>query len=84
MFYTYWKRACKNLGVENVDLYGGTRHSAVSDLRKSRTPEEIRLASMHTTNKAFDRYFQVEPEDLRNIYADTQGKVGRKWERNSG
>jgi len=84
LFYTWWKKACKNLKIENVDLYGGTRHSTVSALRKLRTPEEIRLASMHTTNKAFDRYFQVEPEDLRNIYADTQGKVGKKWERNSG
>ena len=78
LFYSYWKRACKNLKIENVDLYGGTRHSTVSDLRKSRTPEEIRLASMHTTNKAFDRYFQVEPDDLRSIYQDTQnGKESR-------
>ena len=28
--------------------------------------------SMHTTNKAFDRYFQVDPDDLRDIYQDTR------------
>ncbi len=31
---------------------------------------------MHTTNKAFERYFNIEAEDLRNIYKDT-GKVIR-------
>lgn len=72
--YKYWKKACDNLGVECVDLYGGTRHSTVRDLRKYRTPEEIRLGSMHSTNKAFERYFQVEPDDLREIYKDTGGK----------
>jgi hypothetical protein len=64
------------LGIEGVDLYGGTRHSTVRELRKYRTPEEIRLGSMHSTNKAFERYVQVEPNDLRNIYRDTQ--VSRK------
>jgi hypothetical protein len=23
---------------------------------------------MHTTNKAFERYFQIEADDVRNIY----------------
>ncbi|MGD9950751.1 MAG: hypothetical protein AB7U29_20105 [Desulfobulbus sp.] len=29
--YDWWKRACKNLGIEDVDLYGGTRHSSASN-----------------------------------------------------
>ena len=70
--YKWWKKACQNLGIEGVDLYGGTRHSTVRELRKYRTPEEIKLGSMHSTNKAFERYFQVEPDDLRDIYRDTQ------------
>ncbi|MFC1580891.1 tyrosine-type recombinase/integrase [Thermodesulfobacteriota bacterium] len=69
--YKWWKKACKNIGIEKVDLYGGTRHSTVRELRKHRTPEEIRLGSMHSTNKAFERYFQTDPEDLRGIYKDT-------------
>jgi integrase len=43
--YKWWKRACENLGIEGVDLYGGTRHSSASALRKYRTPEEIKRAT---------------------------------------
>ena len=73
-FYKWWKKACKNLGIVGIDLYGGTRHSSARALRKYRTPEEIRRATMHSTNKAFDRYFSMESDDLRSIYKDT-GKV---------
>jgi integrase len=73
-FYKWWKKACTNLGIEDVDLYGGTRHSSARALRAYRTPEEIKRATMHSTNKAFERYFNMESDDLRNIYEDT-GKV---------
>jgi integrase len=73
-FYKWWKKACKNLGIEGVDLYGGTRHSSARALRAYRTPEEIRRATMHSTNKAFERYYSMEADDLRSIYKDT-GKV---------
>jgi len=67
-FYRAWKRACARLGVEGVDLYGGTRHSSARALRKFRTPEEIKRATMHSTNKAFERYFQIESDDVRSVY----------------
>lgn len=70
-FYKWWMKACNNLGIKGVDLYGGTRHSSARALRLHRTPEEIKRATMHTTNKAFERYFQIEADDLRNIYQDT-------------
>ncbi|PKN30752.1 MAG: hypothetical protein CVU64_02050 [Deltaproteobacteria bacterium HGW-Deltaproteobacteria-21] len=70
-------KACENLKIEGVDLYGGTRHSTVRELRRFRTPEEIRLASMHSTNKAFERYFQVEPDDLSAIFEDTSKIIER-------
>jgi hypothetical protein len=73
LLYNWWKKACKNLKIEGVDLYGGTRHSTVSALRSYRTPDEIKLASGHTTNKAFERYYQIDTEYLREIYEDTQG-----------
>lgn len=72
LFYTYWKKACKNLGIEGVDLYGGTRHSSARALREFHSPEEIKKATMHATNKAFERYFQIEVEDVRNIYRNTK------------
>jgi hypothetical protein len=57
-----------------VDLYGGTRHSSAIALRKFRTPEEIKRATIHSTNKAYERYFRIESEDLRDIYRDTRHK----------
>ena len=69
--YKWWVKACDNLGIKGVDLYGGTRHSSARALRTHRTPEEIKRATMHTTNKAFERYFQMEADDVRNIYRDT-------------
>lgn len=71
LFYDWWKIACKNLDICGVDLYGGTRHSSARALRKKRTPEEIKKATMHSTNKAFDRYFDIEADDVRSIYQDT-------------
>ncbi len=52
-----------------VDLYGGTRHSTATALREHFTPEQIKRATMHSTNQAFERHFQTDGEDLRKIYA---------------
>ena len=71
--YKWWLKACGNLGIEGVDLYGGTRHSSAKALRQFCSPEEIKRATMHSTNKAFERYFQIESDDLRTIYGKTRG-----------
>jgi len=55
--WKWWKRACGNLGIEGIDLYGGTRHSTVTALGKLCTPEQVKDATGHTS-KAFERYFQ--------------------------
>ena len=44
----------------------------VTELRRYRTPEDIKLASMHSTNKAFERYYRVKRDDIRKIYQDTR------------
>jgi integrase len=67
-FYKWWKKACANLGIDDVDLYGGTRHSTAMALREFATPEMIRRATMHSTNKAFERYFRIESEEVRDVY----------------
>jgi integrase len=68
-FYKWWVKACQNLGVEGVDLYGGTRHSSVRALRRYRSPEEIKRAAMSETNKAFERYMGKDTDDdLRSVY----------------
>lgn len=67
-FYKWWKKACDNLEIEGVDLYGGTRHSSAIALREHFSPEQIKQGTMHQTNKAFERYFRIEADDVRNIY----------------
>ena len=69
--YKYWKKACANLGIDGVDLYGGTKHSTVKALRKKHSPEEIRhKGTGHKTNKAFDRYFTIDDDDSQQLYID--------------
>jgi integrase/RNA polymerase subunit RPABC4/transcription elongation factor Spt4 len=46
----WWARACKEVGVEGVSLYPGTKHSSVTALGKEFTPEQIRTASQISTN----------------------------------
>ena len=56
-------------------IFSHTRHSSAIALR--RTPEEIKRATMHSTNKAFERYFRMESDDLRDIYSDTTKNRGQ-------
>ena len=72
--YKWWKKACENLGIEGIDLYGGTRHSSARALREFCSPEQIKKASMHSTNAAFEIYFQLELDDVKNIYEMTKKK----------
>lgn len=78
-FYKWWVKACANLGIEGVDLYGGTRHSSVRALRRYRSPEEIKRAAMSETNKAFERYMGKDTDDdLRSVYRQSARLVDLK------
>jgi integrase len=73
LIYDYWKKACKNLEIEGVDLYGGTRHSTARNLRKiGQTPEQVKGLTGHKTTKAFLRYFQDDIEEQRAGYTLTR------------
>jgi hypothetical protein len=37
-------------------------------MRMIDSPEKIKKATMHKTNQAFDRYFQIELEAVRELY----------------
>jgi integrase len=75
-FYKWWVKACANLGIEGVDLYGGTRHSSVRALRVYHSPEEIKRAAMSETNKAFERYMGKDTDaDMRMIYRKSAAVV---------
>jgi hypothetical protein len=68
VLYDWWKKACGNIGILDVDMYGGTRHSSARALRAKFSPEQIKRATMHSTSKAFERYFKVESDEVRTIY----------------
>ncbi|MCP3925509.1 MAG: hypothetical protein GY714_23300 [Desulfobacterales bacterium] len=62
-----WNAACKELGIEGLDLYGGTRHTTTTEIARLAGTENARKASAHTTNKAFDRYCQFQEESAFNM-----------------
>jgi len=66
--YKWWKKACENLGIKDVDLYGGTRHSSATALKQFLSPEQIKAGTMHSTNKAFERYFQRNSGDALDVF----------------
>lgn len=77
--YYAWIRACKNLGIEGVDLYGGTRHSSARALRDHFSPERIKRAVGSATNAAFERYYNIEGEEVRQVFSLTSSeKLVRK------
>ena len=67
-FKKWWDRACKNLGVKDVGLYGGTKHTVATALGRLLSPEEIKRGGTGSkTNKAFDRYFQPQRREKLKV-----------------
>jgi len=60
LFYKWWKNACSNIGIEGLDLYGGTRHTTTTAIAEMTDEATAKQASGHVTNKAFDRYCQAD------------------------
>jgi integrase len=67
LFYDWWKRAAKNVGITDVDLYGGTKHTTVTDMNRRHSPETIQKTAQISTNKAFDRYLHLDNEQKRAL-----------------
>ena len=59
-FYKWWIKACENLGIEGIDLYGGTRHTTTTEIARRQGEDKAIKATGHETNKAFRRYCQVQ------------------------
>lgn len=57
--YKWWAKACEQVGLEGVPLYPGTKHTTATETAKLMGSDKARNAS-GLTNKAFDRYCQVE------------------------
>jgi len=76
-FKKWWDKACNNLGVEGLDLYGGTRHTTTTALARAVGKDGARKAFEHKTNKAFDRYCQIQDDsafEMAKITAELKGK----------
>ncbi|RJP78615.1 MAG: hypothetical protein C4522_12630 [Desulfobacteraceae bacterium] len=63
LFYKWWKKACDELGIKGLDLYGGTRHTTTTALAKEVGRDGAKKASQHGTNKAFERYCQAHDDE---------------------
>ena len=66
--------------MEGVGLYGGTRHTPTTELARIVGTDGARKATGHTTNKAFDRYCQVQDNsvfEMAKVIEERHGKEGR-------
>jgi integrase len=75
--WLHWQRSCKNLGIQGVDLYGGTRHSSARALRQQFSPERIKRALGSATNVAFERYFNIEQDEVREVFSQASSEKVR-------
>ncbi len=66
--YKWWVKACDKVGVKDLDLYGGTRHSTTTAMGDFFSPEEIQGATGHAS-KAFQRYFQSKQRRAKVVTA---------------
>ncbi len=72
MFWKWWVRACANLKIEGVDLYGGTKTTSTTECEEQDVLEEfekeLQAATMHQTDDAFRHYRKPKEDRLRRIY----------------
>lgn len=66
-FKIWWDKACKKLGIEGVDLYGGTKHSTVTALGQIMTPEQIQRGATGHASDAFKRYMLPDVNEARQV-----------------
>jgi len=72
-FKVWWDKACKNLGIKDIGLYGGTKHTVATALGAILTPEEIKRGGTGSrTNKAFDRYLQPQRQEKLKVKSAIQ------------
>lgn len=64
-----WNRAAKEIGLEGVSLYPGTKHTTATETAR-RMGTEKALNASGLTNKAFERYCQVESTDAFEVVSE--------------
>lgn len=71
--YKWWEKAAKEIGLEGVSLYPGTKHTTATETAACLGTEKARAAS-GLTNKAFDRYCQIENIDALEVATAIRAK----------
>lgn len=81
-FNVWWSKACKNLGISNVPVYPGCKHSTVTALGKVLTPEQIKHDVTGHTSDAFKRYYlpsreraEIATRQIGNIKGEKMHKI---------
>lgn len=67
-FYKWWKKACDTLGIKNLCLYGGARHTSATALSEFCTSEQVKEATVHLS-KALERYFMNKQGRAKKVTA---------------
>ena len=63
----WWDKACSNLGIKGVDLYGGTKHTTVTAAGKHLTPEQIQRGGTGHTSDACRRYMLPDVNEAHMV-----------------
>ncbi len=79
VFNRWWKRACEKLGVKDVTLYPGTKHSTMTAVSKVLSPEQVRKGGSRHASKAMERYILPSNHD-RDLYQEAVEKLRGKAE----
>lgn len=73
VLYLAWRNACRELNLEGVSLYPGTKHSTATETARHMGSDRAEKAS-GLSNKAFRRYCQVESEDAFDVVTEIRKK----------
>jgi len=77
-FYKCWAKACAKLGVPDVPLYPGTRHTTATEQARRFGHDAARSALGNTSNKSIERYIRVKQETDLDVVRMTVAARGGK------
>jgi len=66
-----WSKCCRELGVEGVPLYPGTKHTTVTDLLKRHPTSMVASAAGITVQVLESNYKNIGEEDVVHLYRES-------------
>ena len=75
ILYKTWRNACKKVGVENIHLYAGSRHSVASQAaNRGVSIHKIAAVLGHSDLKTTQRYTHLDVNSLREVVISPEPK----------